>query len=200
MRLLEVTIFFIVDQVKRRDVGLFMKRSTLADRYCSIARSSSELTDAWSFVILRELFLANMRFDGLQAQTGMSPRSLTLRLGDLESADIVKRVAYQQSPVRYEYRLTSKGKELWPVVVALKQWGDKWSGPWVDDQPPLTLHHKDHAHELELGFICKVCGEPVDAHSSTATQSSAMTAEREQHAADYQEAIRSKRKGAAGRD
>lgn len=195
MRLLAVTIFFIVEQVKRRDKGLFMKRSTLADRYCSIARSSSELTDAWSFVIIRELFLANMRFDGLQAQTGMSPRSLTLRLADLAEAGIIKRVAYQQSPARYEYRLTSKGKELWPVVIALKQWGDKWNGPWNDDHPPLTLHHKDHGHELELGFICKVCGEPVDAHSTEGTMSPAMTAEREQLASDYQQAIRNKRQG-----
>lgn len=174
-----------------------MKRSALADRYCSIARSSSELTDAWSFVILRELFLANMRFDGLQAQTGMSPRSLTLRLADLTEAGIIKRVAYQQSPVRYEYRLTSKGKELWPVVIALKQWGDKWSGPWSDDQPPLMLHHKGHDHQMALGFICKTCGEPVDAHSTEGTMSPAMAAEREQSASEYQQAIRSKRQGSA---
>ncbi len=174
-----------------------MKRSTLADRYCSIARSSAALVDAWSLVILRELFLANMRFDGLQAQTGMSPRSLTLRLGDLVETGIIKRVAYQQSPARYEYRLTAKGRDLWPVVIALKQWGDKWSGPWDNDQPPLTLHHKDHDHQLELAFICKICGEPVDAHSSEVSMTPAMAAEREQLASDYQQAIRSKRQGGA---
>lgn len=172
-----------------------MKRSTLADRYCSIARSSAELTDAWSFVILREIFLSNMRFDGLQAQTGMSPRSLTLRLSDLVDARIIKRVAYQLSPARYEYRTTKKGRELWPVLVALKQWGDKWSGPWDDGEPPLVLHHKDHDHRLELGFICKTCGETVDAHSSAITMSPTMTGEREQLAKQYQQAVRVKRLG-----
>lgn len=170
-----------------------MKRSGLADRYCSIARSGAELTDAWSFVILREVFLANMRFDGMQAQTGMSPRSLTLRLNDLVDAGILKRVAYQQSPARYEYRPTRKGLELWPVLVALKQWGDKWNGPWEGDEPPLVLHHKDHDHKLELGFICKTCGEPVDAHSSCTAMTSAMAEERNQLAEEYQQAVRAKR-------
>lgn len=172
-----------------------MKRSTLSDRYCSIARSSAELTDAWSFVILREVFLGNSRFDGLQAQTGMSPRSLTLRLGDLVEVGVLKRVEYHQSPARYEYRPTSKGRELWPVLVALKQWGDKWSGPWENDEPPLVLHHKDRDHRLELGFVCKACGEMVDAHSSVISMSSCMAAERDELAKDYQEAIRKKRMG-----
>ncbi|HGY9625663.1 helix-turn-helix domain-containing protein [Pseudomonas juntendi] len=175
-----------------------MKRSTLADRYCSIARSSAELTDAWSFVILREIFLSNRRFDGLQAQTGMSPRSLTLRLNDLMASGIIERAAYQDSPVRYEYRATDKGRDLWPVLVALKQWGDKWTGPWKGGEPPLTLYHRGHEHLLELGFVCKTCRVPIDARSSSVCMSQPMSAERENLASQYQDALRKKRKGSAG--
>lgn len=143
-----------------------MKRSSLPDRHCSLARASAVLSDSWTFMILRELFLSNRRFDGILAQTGMSPRSLTLRLNALVSADILVRTPYQSAPARHEYRLTDKGLELWPVVVALRQWGDKWTGPWPDGEPPLLLTHKGHDHALQLQWVCATCGEPVTAHSA----------------------------------
>lgn len=143
-----------------------MKRSSLPDRLCSLARASAEVSDSWTFMILRELFLSNRRFDGIQAQTGMSPRSLTLRLNTLVDADILLRSPYQTTPLRHEYRLTEKGLELWPVVVALRQWGDKWNGPWPDEEPPLRLTHKGHGHELRVQMVCATCGEPVTARSA----------------------------------
>jgi DNA-binding HxlR family transcriptional regulator len=143
-----------------------MKRSSLTNRLCSLARASAEVSDSWTFMILRELFLRNRRFDGIQAQTGMSPRSLTLRLNALVDADILIRTPYQTAPLRHEYRLTEKGLELWPVVVALRQWGDKWNGPWPDEVPPLSLTHKGHDHELHVHMVCTICGEPVTARSA----------------------------------
>ena len=174
-----------------------MKKSALADRYCSIARAGALLVDAWTLMILKEVFLSNTRFDGLRSQTGMSPRSLTLRLNALVDDGILERVAYQQSPERFEYRPTAKGIELWPVVVALKSWGDKWTGPWFDQKPPLTLQHKGQDHPLEIGLICKVCGQPVDAHSSQAIMSHAMCKERDQLAAEHEEVVRAGRPGKA---
>ncbi len=172
-----------------------MKRSSLADQYCAIARPSAELTDAWSFVIFREIMLGNRRFDGLQEQTGMSPRSLTLRLASLCKHTILERVLYQPSPKRYEYRLTKKGQELWPVIILLKQWGEKWCGPWGEDEYPMTLMHRDTGHALTVKLVCETCGEPVDAHSATGRTSETMKEERASMAARHAaKLIRAKKK------
>ena len=102
-----------------------MKRSTLAERHCPVARAAEQLVDAWSFVILRELFLGNRRFEGLRQHTGMSPRSLSLRLGRLVEHGVLEKRALEESPAFFEYRLTPKGLDLWPVMVTLRQWGDR---------------------------------------------------------------------------
>lgn len=86
-----------------------MKKSTLADRYCPIARASLELLDSWTFLIVRELLYQNNRFDGIQQQTGMNPRTLSARLGVLVENGILARSAYSEKPPRYEYHLTEKG-------------------------------------------------------------------------------------------
>ena len=169
-----------------------MKRSSLADRYCSIARSSAELVDGWTFMIFRELFLGNRRFDGLQAQTGMSPRSLTLRLTCLVENEILEKALYQTSPKRFEYRMTDKGLDLWPMLMMLKQWGDAWQGPWEDNQVPLGMTHRGHDHELDIQLTCKTCGEVVDARSGTAHISAHMAKERDIMAAEHAKKIKSK--------
>jgi len=129
-------------------------------------------------MVLRELFLGNHRFDGILQQTGMSPRSLTLRLKHLIDADILEKKPYQQAPLRYDYRLTAKGLELWPVLVTLKQWGDKWHGPWTQDEPPVQLVHKEAGHPMRVQLTCTECGEPVSAHQSTARLSSEFAQDR----------------------
>jgi DNA-binding HxlR family transcriptional regulator len=155
-----------------------MKRSSLSERHCAIARGGAELIDAWTFMILRELFLGNNRFDGLQKQTGMSPRSLTIRLKHLVEADILEKVAYQQAPARHDYRLTNKGIELWPVVTALKQWGDEWHGPWGKEGPPVQLIHKGEDHPLKIRMVCDTCGQAVSAHDSQAICTAGFESER----------------------
>ncbi len=169
-----------------------MKRSSLSDKYCSIARSSAELVDGWTFIILRELFLGNRRFDGLQAQTGMSPRSLTLRLNSLIEGEILIKSLYQDSPKRFEYRMTDKGLGLWPVLIMLKQWGDEWKGPWENDQVPMGLTHRGHEHDLDLQLTCRTCGEDVDARSGTSHMSLPMTKERELMAKEHARKIKPK--------
>ncbi len=66
-----------------------MKRRHLAEKYCPVARAGAQFVDSWTFIILREIFLGNARFSGLQKQSGMSPRSLTLRLRKLEEEGIL---------------------------------------------------------------------------------------------------------------
>jgi DNA-binding HxlR family transcriptional regulator len=144
-----------------------MKRNKIADEHiCPVARGAAQLADAWTFLILRELFLGNRRFEGLRTHTGMSPRSLTLRLGQLVEDGIVAKHALAAEPHRHDYRLTAKGLALWPVLMTLRQWGEQWAGPWPETGPPLALQHRGHAHALTVALHCRTCGEPVDAHAA----------------------------------
>ena len=72
------------------------------------------------------------------------------------------RVAYQDRPVRYDYRLTEKGRDLWLVLNAMRQWGDRWAAP---DGPPVVLEHKACGHSAEVQPTCSECGAPLDARS-----------------------------------
>ena len=143
-----------------------MKRSELADRACPVSRAAAQLVDAWTFVILRELFLGNRRFESLRLHTGMSPRSLALRLAQLVAQDVIVRVTPDAASAQSEYRLTEKGLDLWPVLVTLRQWGERWAGPWSGDGIPLALEHRGHGHALRVELRCAECGEPVQARSA----------------------------------
>lgn len=176
-----------------------MKRSSLAERRCPVSRAAAQVVDAWTFVILRELFLGNRRFEGLRLHSGMSPRSLALRLARLAGDGIVEKRAGKraakgaaadtadtsgrEAPAPDEYRLTAKGLELWPVLVTLRQWGERWSGPWGRGGPPLTLRHRGHGHGLHARLVCAECGEPVDAHAAEVVPTPAALREREAFAA-----------------
>lgn len=155
-----------------------MKRSTLAERACPVARAAHQLVDAWTFVILRELLLGNRRFEGLRVHTGMSPRSLALRLARLAEEGIVEKQAAPDAPARPEYRLTPKGLDLWPVIVTLRQWGERWGGPWGRDGVPIRLLHRGRGHPLDVQLTCKTCGEPVDARSGEVQATPAALRER----------------------
>lgn len=143
-----------------------MLRRDLALEYCSIARAGAELTDAWTILILRELFLSNRTFEGIRRQTGMAPRSLSQRLAALENAKVVVRTTPKDKPRKAQYLLTEKGQDLWPAIVAIKQWGDKWFGPWENDLPPVSLTHKGCGHQMTVAPTCSCCGEPVSATAS----------------------------------
>ena len=160
-----------------------MKRSSIGERRCPVARAAGQLVDAWTFVILRELFLGNRRFEGLRLHSGMSPRSLTLRLGRLVEADILEKAPCRDAPAFHEYRLTAKGLELWPVLVTLRQWGERWAGPWGRSGPPFTLMHRGHEHPLHAVLSCAECGEAVDARSGQVLPAADALKEREAFAA-----------------
>lgn len=155
-----------------------MKRSSLASRQCSLARAGAALVDGWTLLIMREVMLGNCRFDGLERETGMSTRSLSNRLKMLEDEDILAKVPYQNRPIRHEYRLTEKGEALWPVIVVLKDWGEKWCGPWEDDEVPLRLIHAGHSHDIEPKIVCGACDEAVTLRSSIPLESKGLEGER----------------------
>jgi DNA-binding HxlR family transcriptional regulator len=143
-----------------------MKKSSLRERACSVARALDAVGDAWSMLLVRELFLGTRRFDEFQAQTGASPTIVSRRLARLVERGIARRVRYQERPPRDEFRLTRKGLDLWPVIVALMQFGDRWEQR--RGARPLLLRHLACNHESSPALACSHCRQPIGAHDSRA--------------------------------
>ena len=93
---------------------------------CSVARSLAIIGDRWTMLVLREAFWGVKRFDRLQNNLGIARNILADRLQKLVANGILERTRYQERPERFEYRLTQKGVDLWPAIVALLEWGDRY--------------------------------------------------------------------------
>jgi DNA-binding HxlR family transcriptional regulator len=135
-------------------------RADYAGQNCSIARALELVGERWTLLILRESFLGTRRFDDFQRELGVARNVLQTRLERLVDAGTLARVPYQERPVRYEYRLTRKGVDLWPVIVALLKWGDKHAAP---DGPPVVLEHKDCGGGVDDHRRCTRCGADLEA-------------------------------------
>ncbi len=129
-------------------------------RVCTIADSLQIMGDRWSILAIREMVYGVHRFDGIAAKTGMARNILTARLRALEASGVVERRPYSERPPRFEYYLTEAGLELGPVLLALSQWGDKWTR----DEPTLTFEHSC-GHPLEVDYLCHACHQPVEVGS-----------------------------------
>ncbi|MFC3713964.1 winged helix-turn-helix transcriptional regulator [Sphingoaurantiacus capsulatus] len=138
-----------------------MKWNDLASENCSLARSLAVVGDRWTLLILRDAFLRVRRFDDFQASTGIARRVLAERLPKLVDDGILEKLPYQERPIRYEYRLTPKGLDLYPVILALVHWGDAhYAG---EAGPPLLHRHKACGHVFRSEVCCSECGEQVTA-------------------------------------
>lgn len=136
-----------------------MKWQDIGDIPCSIARSLAVLGDRWTLMVLRNCFLGIKRFDDFQTNLGVTRHVLAERLQRLVEAEVLCKVAYQQKPERFEYRLTEKGRDLYPVLMALVGWGDKWldEGRGV----PLEYIHQPCGHKFRPVMVCSACGEAL---------------------------------------
>lgn len=121
---------------------------------CSIAASLGIVGDRWTILILRDAFRGLRRFDEFRRDLDIPRAVLADRLRRLVDNGVMVRRAYQERPLRHEYRLTRMGLELSPILVALMQWGDRWL---ADDGPPTTLVHRTCGTEVDLGFHCFTC-------------------------------------------
>lgn len=138
-----------------------MKWQELDRENCSLARAMAVVGDRWTLLVLREAFLRVRRFDDFQARLGIARRVLTERLAHLVDHGVLQKVAYQEAPVRYEYRLTEKGLGLYPVIIGLVHWGDAhYAGK---KGPPLLHRHKSCGHDFRSVLTCSECGEVVEA-------------------------------------
>ncbi len=125
---------------------------------CSIGQSLEVVGEWWSLLIIRDAFMGVTRFDEFQERLGIARNVLNQRLTRLVDEGVFERVAYSEHPPRYDYVLTEQGRDLWSVIVALRQWGDRWRAP---DGPPLQLEHRSCGHVADLVMVCAHCGESV---------------------------------------
>ena len=121
---------------------------------CSVAQCLEVIGEWWSMLIVRDAFLGVSRFDDFQARLGMSRNILNQRLAHLVEAGVLQKVPYQERPPRYDYKLTKKGRDLWPVLTAMRQWGDHYAAP---DGPPLELVHRTCGHVADAVMVCSHC-------------------------------------------
>ena len=121
---------------------------------CSVAGTLAVVGEKWSLLVLREAFLGVRRFADFQRILGAPRAVLTDRLASLVEQGILRRVPYQDEGERqrHEYRLTPKGVDLYPTLVALMEWGDRHLAP--DGDPPMELRHRDCGAPVRLRLTC----------------------------------------------
>ena len=109
------------------------RRADLSDTFCPVGRAAELVGDRAVLLILRDMFFGVRRFEAFQANSGLGPQILSARLRQMEQAGILERQSYQDRPTRYEYRLTDKGKDLFDILYAMRNWAERWSttGPPV---------------------------------------------------------------------
>ena len=139
-----------------------MRWSEIHQQDCSVAKALSVVGDRWTMLILKEAFMRVRRFEDFQERTGAPRPVLAERLKDLVDDGILEREPYSERPTRYEYRLTEKGLDLWPVLVSLLRWGDRWMSP--KQGPPVELTHKACDNGMHPELACSECGEWLQAH------------------------------------
>lgn len=138
-----------------------MRWRDLDQQPCSLARSLSVVGDRWTLMILRDCFLGIRRFDDFERRLGITRHLLTDRLKKLVEHGVLNKVPYQQRPLREEYRLTEKGLELHPLILALVSWGDRHM---ADERgAPIEHVHKGCGEKMTPITVCSECGEPVTA-------------------------------------
>lgn len=141
---------------RRRDPGLNLLER---ERTCPIARTLRVTGDWWSGLVIREAFLGTRRFDEFERRLGIAPNVLSERLARLVDSDVLDRRAYQDRPLRYEYRLTGKGFALYPVPLAMLTWGDRWMS---SGKPMLRLVHRTCGKRFTAVLACGRCSQTAE--------------------------------------
>ncbi|MEY9847245.1 winged helix-turn-helix transcriptional regulator [Streptacidiphilus sp. MAP5-3] len=140
-----------------------MRYEDLADLPCSITRPLVILGDRWTLLILKASFTGVRRFNAFQSTLGISRSRLQDRLGRLvEHGILTRRQADDGDHV--EYRLTRKGHDIYPILMAIRDWGDAYMAP---DGPPAHYRHRDCAGEAHVQLACDACGTGVTARDIT---------------------------------
>jgi DNA-binding HxlR family transcriptional regulator len=136
---------------------------------CAVGSTLEVVGERWTLLVLREAFLGVRRFEQLQRNTGMARNILSDRLNTLVLHGVLRRELYQERPERYEYRLTERGLDLYPVLLTIMEWGAKHAGGRA-----MTLTHKGCGAVAMPHLACPECGEEIGARDMHAVRKEAL--------------------------
>jgi DNA-binding HxlR family transcriptional regulator len=148
------------------------RTANYSNERCSVAAALSVVGDPWTLLILREAFFGVRRFDDWQARLGVARNVLAARLKTLVDHGVLETRLYSEHPPRKDYLLTAKGRDLRPVILALKAWGD--AHVYGERGRPLEILHACGA-ELDPKLVCAACGEAVRGRDLTMRRGAAVT-------------------------
>ena len=137
-----------------------MRRTRFDDWPCPIARATDLIGDWWTTLVLRDLFFGLRRFDQIQEELGIPRAVLAQRLERLVAEGMVTKVAYEERPPRYEYRLTEKGRDFFGVLAAMWRWGSDWL--WDDAGPTVVLKDRESGRVVRPLVVDEETGDPID--------------------------------------
>jgi DNA-binding HxlR family transcriptional regulator len=137
-----------------------MKHNKLDDMNCSIANALDLIGEWWTILILREAFFGTGRFEDFQQHLGIARNILTARLRKLCDNGVLKRVPIKEGAKRHEYKLTAMGRDLYPTLIALTQWGDRWLH---EEGAPVTFTERASGKEIADVAIQTKQGRVLDA-------------------------------------
>lgn len=148
------------------------ERFTYSAENCSIRRTLDIVGEKWTLLVLREAFYGVRRFADFHRALGCARNLLSERLKTLVEEGILRQQPYQEAGERRrtEYRLTEKGIELFPALVALMQWGDRWTAD--PEGAPVLLHHRDCQGRVSVQLRCDAGHGPLTAADTLAAPGS----------------------------
>jgi DNA-binding HxlR family transcriptional regulator len=142
-----------------------VKRTSVGHLNCSVAQTLDVVGEWWTLLIIRNLMWGQHRFEVIQSDLGIARNILSDRLNTLVAHGVVERVKYHDHPERFEYVLTAKGRDLFPVIAALMAWGDRWAAPLG---APVQLVHECGQVTAPL-VVCDHCGKALSLESVRGT-------------------------------
>ena len=137
-----------------------MKIADIGNQPCSVARTLSVIGDTWSMMIIRNAFLGIRRFDDFQKNLGVTRHVLTDRLNTLVQEEILYKSPYTETQKRFEYRLTQKGLDLYPILMSIIHWGDTYMDKGLG--APIDFTHKTCGHKFHPVMVCSECVAPLN--------------------------------------
>lgn len=137
-----------------------MKAKSFAGMRCSVAGALEIIGDRWTLLLLRDLGFGLSRYDEFRNSCGIPTTTLSKRLQSLEEYGVVERSRYSERPPRDEYHLTEKGRDLWMVITALREWGDRWDATGYG-APAVDLVDSETDQELRLALVDPKTGQAV---------------------------------------
>jgi DNA-binding HxlR family transcriptional regulator len=134
-----------------------MERKSFAGMGCSVAQCLETVGDSWTMLIVRDAFNGVTRFDDFRDNLAMPRNTLRDRLARLVESGVLAKVPYSDHPPRYDYLLTDTGRDLWPVLTAMRQWGDQHGRP----DGPIRMAHAHCQAPASTVIICESCGDQL---------------------------------------